>query len=70
MYFSLNFLKILFLTSLLECAKSVADGFYLITKPLSPGTHTIDFKGSLQTDEKDSIEPNYSVNVKYILEVQ
>jgi len=50
--------------------QAVADGFYLITKPLSPGTHTIEFKGSLQTDEKDSIEPNYSVNVKYILEVQ
>jgi len=50
--------------------QSVADGFYLITKPLSPGTHRIDFKGNLQTDEKESIEPNYSVNVKYILEVQ
>ena len=50
--------------------KAVADGFYLITKPLSPGTHTINFKGSLESNEEDSIEPNYAVNIKYTLEVQ
>jgi hypothetical protein len=51
-------------------SQAVADGFYIITKPLSPGTHTIDFKGSLESTEEDSIEQNYSVNVKYTLEVQ
>ena len=50
--------------------QAVTDGFYIITKPLSPGTHTIEFKGSLESNEEDSIEPNYSVNVKYTLEVQ
>jgi hypothetical protein len=52
-------------------SQAVADGFYIITKPLSPGTHTIEFKGSLENDDNEnSIEPNYSVNVKYTLEVQ
>ena len=50
--------------------QAVADGYYIITKPLSPGTHTIDFKGSLESHGENIIEPNYSVNVKYTLEVQ
>ena len=49
--------------------KAVADGFYLITKPLSPGPHTVDIKGSLSHDEK-IIDSEFSVNIKYKLDVQ
>jgi hypothetical protein len=51
-------------------SKAVADGFYVITKELTPGTHTIEFKGHLETDDDDSIERKYSLNVRYILDVQ
>ena len=50
--------------------KAVADGFYLIAKPPSTGTHVIEFKGNLENDKEESIDKKYSVNVKYTLEIQ
>lgn len=50
--------------------KAVADGFYLITKPTSPGTHIIEFKGNLENINDESIDKKYSVNIKYTLEIQ
>lgn len=50
--------------------QAVADGFYLITKRPSPGTHTIELKGNLENNKEESIDKKYSVNIKYTLEIQ
>jgi hypothetical protein len=50
--------------------QAVADGFYLITKPPSPGTHTIEVKGNVSHDDENIVDPQFSLNVKYTLEVQ
>jgi hypothetical protein len=44
-------------------SKAVADGFYILTKPLSKGNHTIQFKSSLGS-------PNYASEGYYHLNVQ
>jgi hypothetical protein len=51
-------------------SQAVADGFYLITKPPSTGTHTIEVKGSVSHDDENIVDPQFSLNVKYTLEVQ
>ena len=50
-------------------SKAVADGYYIITKPLSPGTHTVEVKGKVETNEP-IFDPIFSVDIKYTLEVQ
>jgi hypothetical protein len=49
--------------------KAVADGIYIITQPLLPGTHTIEVKGSVNSNEP-IVDPNFSVNIKYTLDAQ
>ena len=46
-------------------AKSVADGYYVITEPLPKGTHTIQFKSSLICAGTDCVEPNFAQDVTY-----
>jgi hypothetical protein len=49
---------------------AVADGFYIITKPLSPESpHTVEIKGGVSHSE-DIIDPQFSANIKYTLTVQ
>ena len=51
-------------------SKAVADGFYLIAKRPSPGTHTIELKGNLENNKEESLDKKYSVNIKYTLDIQ
>ena len=51
-------------------SKAVADGYYVITKPLTRGPHTIQFKSSLICPGTDCIQPNFAQDVKYNLVVQ
>ena len=51
-------------------SKAVADGFYLIAKRPSPGTHTIELKGNLENNNEESLDKKYSVNIKYTLDIQ
>ena len=46
-------------------SKAVADGFYIITEPLTKGTHTIHFKSSLICPDPDCSDPNYVQDIKY-----
>ena len=50
-------------------SKVVADGYYVITKPLSPGNYTVQFSGLIQEDP-ESGTPNFSTNSIYHLVVQ
>ena len=45
--------------------KAVADGFYIVTQPVSKGNHTIHFKSSLICSEPDCADPNFVQDVKY-----
>ena len=44
-------------------SKVVADGFYILTKPLSEGNHTIEFRSSLSSPSYAS-EGTYHLNVE------
>lgn len=46
-------------------SKAVADGHYIISKPLSKGEHTILWKSSLLCPEIDCLEVNFAQEVKY-----
>jgi hypothetical protein len=46
-------------------SKAVADGFYIITKPLTKGTYPIHFKSSLLCQETDCSEPNFAQDITY-----
>jgi hypothetical protein len=50
--------------------QTVADGFYIITRPPPPGTHIIEYKGNLENNKEENIDNKYSVNIKYTLEIQ
>ena len=45
--------------------KAVTDGFYILTEPLTKGSHTINFKSSLICPDPDCSDPNYVQDVKY-----
>jgi hypothetical protein len=49
---------------------AVGDGYYVITKPLSPGSYIIDIKGSLVCLDPECLEPTYTGQVKYNLIAQ
>ena len=51
-------------------SQAVADGYYLITKPLSPGNYDIEFSGSIACLEADCIEPSFITQNIYHLVVQ
>jgi len=46
-------------------SKTVADGFYIITEPLTKGPHSIHFKSSLICSDPDCSDPNYVQDLKY-----
>jgi hypothetical protein len=46
-------------------SKAVADGFYIITQPVTKGTHTIHFKSSLICPDPDCSDPNFVQDIKY-----
>lgn len=46
-------------------SKAVADGFYIITEPLTKGNHTIHFKSSLICPDPDCADPNFVQDIKY-----
>ena len=48
-------------------SKVVADGYYLITKPVTKGKHTIEFKASLICPGADCLAPNFAQDVKYTI---
>ena len=48
-------------------SKAVADGFYIITKPLTKGTYPIHFKSSLLCQEADCSDPNFAQDIKYTI---
>jgi hypothetical protein len=46
-------------------SKVVADGFYIITEPLTEGSYPIHFKSSLICLDPDCAEPNFATDIKY-----
>ncbi|HEU5119999.1 MAG TPA: hypothetical protein VFT71_03335 [Candidatus Nitrosocosmicus sp.] len=46
-------------------SKAVADGFYILTKPLTNGTYSIHFKSSLICPDLGCAEPNFAQDIKY-----
>jgi hypothetical protein len=43
----------------------VADGWYIISEPLTPGNHTVHFRSSLSCPDVGCIEPAFAQDVKY-----
>ena len=43
----------------------VADGWYIITEPLTPGNHTVHFRSSLSCPDVGCIEPAFAMDMKY-----
>jgi hypothetical protein len=43
----------------------VADGWYIISEPLTPGNHTVHFRSSLSCPDVGCIEPALAMDVKY-----
>ena len=46
-------------------SKVVADGFYIITEPLTKGNYSIHFKSSLICLDPGCAEPNFAQDIKY-----
>ena len=46
-------------------SKVVADGFYIITEPLTKGNYSINFKSSLICLDPGCAEPNFAQDIKY-----
>ena len=46
-------------------SKAVADGFYVLTEPLTTGNHTVHFKSSLICSDPGCAEPNFAQDIKY-----
>jgi hypothetical protein len=46
-------------------AKAAADGYYVITEPLTSGTHTIQYKSSLICTEALCTDPSYASDITY-----
>ena len=42
-----------------------ADGFYVVTEPLSKGNHTINFRSSLICSDPDCADPNFAQDITY-----
>lgn len=43
----------------------VADGWYIISEPLTPGNHTVHYRSSLSCPDVGCIEPSFAQDVKY-----
>jgi hypothetical protein len=48
-------------------SKTVADGFYILTEPLSKGNHTVHYKSSLLCLDPDCAEPNFGQDIQYTI---
>jgi hypothetical protein len=46
-------------------SQAVADGWYIISEPLTPGNHTVHFRSSLSCPDVGCIEPAFAMDVKY-----
>ena len=46
-------------------SKVVADGFYIITEPLTKGNYSVHFKSSLICPDPGCAEPNFAQDIKY-----
>jgi hypothetical protein len=46
-------------------SKAVADGFYILTEPLTRGNYTIHFKSSLLSPDPGAQEPNFAQDLLY-----
>jgi hypothetical protein len=46
-------------------SKVVADGFYILTEPITPGNHTVHFKSSLICNDPGCAEPNFAQDIRY-----
>ena len=46
-------------------SKVVADGFYIITEPVTKGDYSIHFKSSLICPDPDCAEPNFAQDIQY-----
>jgi hypothetical protein len=46
-------------------SKAVADGFYIVTEPLTRGNYTIHFKSSLLSQDPGAQEPNFAQDILY-----
>jgi hypothetical protein len=46
-------------------SKAAADGFYILTDPLSRGNQTVHYKSSLLCLDPDCAEPNFGQDIKY-----
>jgi hypothetical protein len=46
-------------------SKVVADGFYIITEPLTKGNYSVHFKSSLICLDPGCAEPNFAQDIKY-----
>jgi hypothetical protein len=51
-------------------SKAVADGYYVITEPLTKGTYNIHYASSLICPGTDCLQPNFAQDVKYTIIVQ
>jgi hypothetical protein len=50
--------------------KAVADGHYIITKPLPIGNHTIHYKSELTCTDSDCLEREFTQDIKYNINVK
>jgi hypothetical protein len=46
-------------------SKAVADGFYILTEPLTKGNYSVHFKSSLICLDPGCAEPNFAQDIKY-----
>ena len=51
-------------------SKTVADGFYILTEPLTKGNYTVHYKSSLICAEPDCADPNFVQDIKYNIIVE
>jgi hypothetical protein len=51
-------------------SKAVADGFYIITEPLTKGNYFVHFKSSLLCLDLGCAEPNFAQDIKYNIVAQ
>jgi hypothetical protein len=51
-------------------SKAVADGFYIITEPLTKGNYSVHFRSSLICLDPGCAEPNFAQDIKYNIVAQ
>jgi hypothetical protein len=51
-------------------SKAAADGYYVITEPLTKGNHTVAYAASLVCPGTDCLQPNFAQDIRYQLNVK